>query len=73
MSRRGEKSQAYVSADLRRRHGSLSVYDILGTFREASAKVAPTTICRALAALIERGCQQHVLVLSICDAGQMRA
>jgi Fur family zinc uptake transcriptional regulator len=55
MRRRGEKLQAQVLAVLRRRGGPLSAYDILGTFREANPKVAPTTIYRALAALIEGG------------------
>jgi len=55
MSKRGEKLQAQVLAVLRRRGGPLSAYDILGTFREANPKIAPTTIYRALAALTERG------------------
>ena len=55
MSKRGEKLQTKVLAVLRRRRGPLSAYDILGTFREANPKIAPTTIYRALAALTERG------------------
>jgi len=55
MSKRGEKLQAQVLAVLRRRRGPLSAYDILGTFREANPKIAPTTIYRALAALTKRG------------------
>ncbi|MGI9504475.1 MAG: transcriptional repressor [Geminicoccaceae bacterium] len=55
MSKRGEKLQAKVLAVLRRRRGPLSAYDILGRFRAANPKIAPPTIYRALAALIERG------------------
>jgi Fur family zinc uptake transcriptional regulator len=55
MSKRGEKVQAQVLAVLRRRRGPLSAYDILGTFREANPKIAPTTIYRALSALTECG------------------
>jgi len=55
MSKRGEELQAQVLAVLRRRRGPLSAYDILGEFREANPKIAPTTIYRALAALTERG------------------
>ena len=55
MSKRGEAFQAQVLAVLRRRRGPLSAYDILGTFREAHPKIAPTTIYRALAALTGLG------------------
>ena len=55
MSTRGEKMQAEVLAVLRRHHGPLSAYAVLGALRPAHPKIAPTTIYRALAALMERG------------------
>jgi len=55
MSKRGEKMQADVLAVLRRRGGPLSAYDVLGEMRESHPKIAPPTIYRTLAALIERG------------------
>ena len=55
MNKGGEAFQAQVLTVLRRRRGPLSAYDILGTFREANPKIAPTTIYRALAALTKRG------------------
>jgi len=55
MGKRGETFQTEVLTVLRRHGGPLSAYDILGTFREATPKIAPPTIYRALAALTERG------------------
>lgn len=55
MSGRGEEVRAEVLAVLRKRGGALSAYDILASFREDDPKIAPTTIYRALAVLMERG------------------
>lgn len=55
MSKRGEKRQAEVLAVLRRQAGPLSAYEILGEMREASPKIAPPTVYRALDALMKCG------------------
>jgi len=55
MSKRGEKVQSDVLAVLRRRGGPLSAYEVLGEMRDSNPKLAPPTIYRALAALMERG------------------
>ena len=45
MSKRG-KMRAEALADLSRRGGPLSAYDVLGELREANPKIAPPTIYR---------------------------
>ena len=55
MSKRGEKVQAEVLAILSRQRGPLTAYDVLGELREANPKIAPTTIYRALAVLMDHG------------------
>ena len=54
MSKRG-KMRAEALADLSRRGGPLSAYDVLGELREANPKIAPPTIYRAPSTLAERG------------------
>ena len=55
MPTRGEIQQAEVVATLRQADAPLSAYDILAELREANPKIAPTTVYRALNALIENG------------------
>lgn len=55
MAKRGERMQAEVLAVLQARGGPLSAYDVLGELRAGSPKLAPTTIYRALTALLESG------------------
>jgi len=55
MATRGEKTQAAVLAVLQRHSGPLSAYEVLGALREVNPRVAPPTVYRALAALMERG------------------
>ena len=47
--------QAQVLGVLRRHLGPMSAYDVLDRLRESNPRLAPPTIYRALAALIERG------------------
>ncbi len=55
MGRRGETLQAEVLEMTRRRNCPTSAYDVLEELRKSNPKLAPTTVYRALAALIERG------------------
>lgn len=55
MSARGEKTQAAVLSVLRRHHGAVTAYEVLGELRRSNPALAPTTIYRALTALSERG------------------
>ncbi len=55
MTKPGEQTQADILATLRRAKRPLSAYDILGKLRKSNAKIAPTTIYRALTALTECG------------------
>ena len=60
MGKRGEQTQADVLAVLRQHDRPLSAYDVLGELRQSNPKMAPPTVYRALAALIDRG-QVHRL------------
>ena len=78
MSKRGEKMRAEVLAVLRRHRGPMSAYDVLGELRAAHPKIAPPTIYRALAVLMERGCVHRLESLSAyiacqCDRHQHAA
>jgi len=55
MGRRGESLQAEVLEMTRRRNCPSSAYDVLEELRKSNPKLAPTTVYRALAALIDRG------------------
>jgi len=55
VSKRGELMQEQVLAVLRRNSGPLSAYQVLAELRGANPKIAPPTIYRALAALIDQG------------------
>ena len=60
MSKRGEKTQTEVLSILRRHRRPLSAYDVLRELLPTYPKIAPPTVYRALAALMERG-QVHRL------------
>ena len=60
MGKRGEKMQAEVLSIMRGAKSSHSAYDLLDELREKYPKIAPPTVYRALAALIESG-QVHRL------------
>lgn len=55
MSKRGKKVQAEVLAVLSGQRSPLSAYDVLEELRGTNHKLAPTTIYRALAGLLDRG------------------
>lgn len=58
MPTRGEQMQADVLAILQGQDRPQSAYNVLAALRPAHPKIAPPTVYRALAALIERG-QAH--------------
>lgn len=70
MSKRREKVQKEVLALLRRHCGQLSAYDVLGELCEANPKIAPPTIYRVLADLMERGHVHRVEPLNVSIACQ---
>ena len=55
MRQQGRNMQADVLAVLRRRGTPMSAYEVLDQLRDGKPRLAPPTIYRALAALIERG------------------
>ena len=55
MKRRGRNMQADVLAVLHRCDAPMSAYEVLDQLRGGNPRLAPPTIYRALAALIERG------------------
>ena len=55
MKQRGRNLQAEVLAVLQRRDAPMSAYEVLDRLRDGNPRLAPPTIYRALAALIERG------------------
>ncbi len=55
MRKQGAKIQAEVLAALRRQGKPLSAYEILARLNKRNGKLAPPTIYRALASLIEQG------------------
>ena len=55
MNQRSETMQDKVLAVLQRRGTPMSAYEVLGQLRDVHPRLAPPTIYRALAALIERG------------------
>jgi len=55
MRKRRKNIQVKILEALRRQSNSLSAYDILAELREDYPKIAPTTIYRALGALIQQG------------------
>ncbi len=55
MRKQGAKIQADVLAALRRQAKPLSAYEILARLNRRDGKLAPPTIYRALASLIEQG------------------
>ena len=65
MGKRGEKLQASVLALLKTQPTPLSAYDILDALKDDNTRLAPTTIYRALAALIESG---QIHRLESCNA-----
>ena len=60
MDKRGENMQAEILSIMRTEKSAHSAYDLLDELREKYSKIAPPTVYRALAALIERG-QVHRL------------
>ena len=64
MGKRGEETQAAVLAILRRYGRPVSAYDVLGQLRQSNPKIAPPTVYRALAALMERGQVHRIESLS---------
>ena len=55
MGRRGDVVQAEVMDALRANGGRLTAYDILASLKETNPKAAPTTVYRALNALMDQG------------------
>lgn len=55
MQTRGQQVQSEVLAILRQCGGPLSAYKVLEEMRQTTARMAPTTVYRALAALTEKG------------------
>lgn len=55
MGKQGERMQAQVLEALQGAAGPCSAYDILDALRPNNAKLAPTTVYRALTALTEQG------------------
>ena len=55
MAEHGQRMRAQVLAVLRSRRLPISAYDVLRCLHEAHSRLAPPTICRALAAPTERG------------------
>lgn len=55
MGKRAEAMQAAVLAHLRTQRAPQSAYDVLDALRKDARRLAPTTIYRALAALVESG------------------
>ncbi|MEM6481246.1 MAG: Fur family transcriptional regulator [Pseudomonadota bacterium] len=55
MGKRGEKMQAEVLDALKVSEAPMSAYEILAALRGAHPKIAPTTVYRALKALLEHG------------------
>lgn len=60
MSKRGKAHQAEVLDVLCRKDGPVSAYGILEDLRQSNPKVAPPTVYRALAALVEHGCAHRL-------------
>lgn len=68
-----EKMQAEIFGVLRKRDKPASAYDILNALRPTKPKIAPTTVYRALSALVDRGCVHRLESLNAymvcrCDA-----
>ena len=55
MGKRGEEMQTAVLAILRASDCPHSAYDLLDSLKDIYPKIAPPTVYRALAALVERG------------------
>lgn len=55
MGKRGEVLQAEMMEVLARADAPMSAYDILAALSDAYTKLAPTTVYRALKALLEQG------------------
>lgn len=53
MSTPGEKTQSNILSILHQHRTPMSAYDLLKEMRKAKPKIAPTTIYRALASLVE--------------------
>ena len=60
MNKQAHKTQSQVLAFLRCHRGPLSAYDAIGKLRQVNPKIAPLTVCRVLAAPIER-VQVHLI------------
>ncbi|MEM8551856.1 MAG: Fur family transcriptional regulator [Pseudomonadota bacterium] len=73
MSERGRKYQSDILAILRRGSAPQSAYDVLGELRQSHPKLAPPTIYRALASLMERGLVHRLESLNAfvaCQCGE---
>lgn len=55
MGSKGERLQSQMLAIMQARTGPTSAYDLLGALQETNAKIAPTTVYRALASLTKQG------------------
>lgn len=55
MGKRAEELQAAVSALLRSRRAPMSAYDIIDALQNGDRRLAPTTIYRTMAALLDNG------------------
>lgn len=78
MGKRGDELQAQVIEALRHADSALSAYDILAALRDATPKIAPTTVYRALAALSDKGAihrleSLNAYMLCQCDAHSQQA
>ena len=75
MSQRGKRMQADVLAILRSHRTPMSAYQMLGCLRGENPRLAPQTIYRALAVLIDRGSVHRLESLNAfiaCQRGRHR-
>ncbi len=70
MGKRGEELQAGVMAILRAGRGPMSAYDVLELLKATYPKIAPPTVYRGLAALMEKGRVQRLESLNAYMARQ---
>ncbi len=60
MSKHGDRIREGILATLKQSDNPLTAYDVLEQMSPAYPRIAPTTIYRALAKLIERGCVHRI-------------
>ena len=60
MTERGDKLRQDVLGALRQCDGPLTAYEVMDRLRANYPKIAPTTVYRALTALIDNGCVHRI-------------